>query len=127
MKSFIDLINEANYEINSISPDQLNTKLNDKNLVLVDVQSKDTVQEKGMIEGAIHANRGFLEFYADQRQENPFKKSELDPEKELIIYCGGGGQGALATKTLKDMGFKSVFNLEGGANAWVSSGYKLVK
>ena len=80
-----------------------------------------------MIPNAIHANRGFLEFYADQREDNPFRKREINNEKKIIVYCGAGGQGALATKTLQDMGFKDVSNLEGGSEAWVKAGYPLVK
>ena len=48
-------------------------------------------------------------------------------EKKIIVYCGVGDQGALATKTLQDMGFKDVSNLEGGSEAWVKAGYPLVK
>ena len=33
-------------------------------------------------------------------------KSEIDNNKKIILYCGAGGQGALATKTLQDMGFQ---------------------
>ena len=96
-------------------------------LVIIDVQSKDTVEKNGMIKGAVHANRGFLEFYADQREDNPFRKKELDPLKKVVIYCGAGGQGALATKTLQDMGFEDVSNLEGGVNSWLSNGNSLEK
>ena len=69
----------------------------------------------------------FLEFYADQREDNPFKKSEIDSNKKIIVYCGAGGQGALATKTLQDMGFQDVSNLEGGSDAWIKAGNKLTK
>ena len=85
------------------------------------------IEKVGMIPNAIHANRGFLEFYADQREDNPFKKSEIDNNKKIIVYCGAGGQGALATKTLQDMGFQDVSNLEGGSDAWIKAGNKLTK
>ena len=57
-----------------------------------------------------------------QSEENPFRISELDPSKQIVVYCGVGGQGALSAKTLKDMGFKNVSNLEGGVKAWKDSG-----
>ena len=79
-----------------------------------------------MIPNAIHANRGFLEFYADQRENNPFRIKEIDSSKKIIIYCGAGGQGALATKTLQDMGFSDVNNLQGGSEAWIKAGNKMV-
>ena len=46
-----------------------------------------------MIKNAIHANRGFLEFYFDQRADNPFKKIDVKSDSKIIIYCGAGGQG----------------------------------
>ena len=74
MKSFPELIKEANDQINTVSVEELQSVIDDPNLILVDVQSKDAVEENGMIKNAIHANRGFLEFYFDQRADNPFKK-----------------------------------------------------
>ena len=127
MKSFIDLLSEANSEIKTISVDDLKLISDDPQTQIIDVQSKDVIDNSGMIPNAIHANRGFLEFYADQREDNPFKKREINSEKKIIVYCGAGGQGALATKTLQDMGFKDVSNLEGGSEAWVKAGYPLVK
>ena len=127
MKSFIDLLSEANSEIKTISVDELKLISDDPQTQIIDVQSKDVIDNSGMIPNAIHANRGFLEFYADQREDNPFRKREINNEKKIIVYCGAGGQGALATKTLQDMGFKDVSNLEGGSEAWVKAGYALVK
>ena len=125
MKDFPQLIKEANEQIKSISVDELKSLINEPNLIIIDVQSKEAIVENGMIQNAVHANRGFLEFYVDQRADNPFKKIEVKPESKIVIYCGAGGQGALATKTLKDMGFKDVSNLEGGSNAWIKAGNKL--
>ena len=122
MKNFVQLINEANEQINTVSVKELQSIIDDPNLILVDVQSKEAVEESGMIKNAIHANRGFLEFYFDQRADNPFKKIDVKSDSKIIVYCGAGGQGALATKTLVDMGFSDVSNLEGGSGAWVEAG-----
>jgi len=35
--------------------------------------------------------------------------------------CAAGGQAALTGKTLKDMGYNSVFNV-GGISDWINSG-----
>lgn len=127
MKNFPDLLKEANEQIKTVSVDELKSFINDPNLIIIDVQSKEAIKENGMIPNAIHANRGFLEFYIDQRPDNPFKKIDVKPENKIVVYCGAGGQGALATKTLQDMGFNSVSNLEGGSGAWVQAGNKLTK
>ena len=127
MKNFPQLIKEANEEINTVSVEELQSFINDPNLIIIDVQSKDAVEKSGMIKNAAHCNRGFLEFYFDQRPDNPFKKLDVKPENKIVVYCGAGGQGALATKTLQDMGFKNVSNLEGGSNAWLEAGNRLIK
>ena len=127
MKSFPQLIKEANDQIKTISVEEFKSVVNDPSFIIIDVQSKDAVEESGMIPNAIHCNRGFLEFYFDQRPDNPFKKLDVKPEDKMVVYCGAGGQGALATKTLQDMGFKNVSNLKGGSNAWIEAGNTLTK
>jgi hydroxyacylglutathione hydrolase len=43
------------------------------------------------------------------------------------VTCSWGGRGSLATSILKRRGFKTVFNLLGGMNAWKSLSYPLEK
>ncbi|MDA8132857.1 MAG: ThiF family adenylyltransferase [Elusimicrobia bacterium] len=42
----------------------------------------------------------------------------LSPEEELVLYCKGQSKSAAAWKALNSMGFKNVFVLEGGIDAW---------
>ena len=127
MKTFLELLEQANSEINQISCTKLKQELGSNNLVIVDVRSKEIIQSDGIIEGSVNIPRGMLEFHADQREENPFRRTELDPNKKIVLYCGAGGQSALSSKTLQDMGFSNVFNLTGGTNAWVEAGFELKK
>ena len=127
MKTFPELLEEANAEIKSVSPEELKQKLDNKEIILVDVRSKDVIEAEGQIEGSVHIPRDMLEFHADQRPDNPLRKEELDPEKKIVVYCGVGGQGTLSTKTLQDMGYSDVSNLTGGTKAWVEAGFILKK
>ena len=127
MKTFPELLQQANAEIKSITALELNEEKNNENLVIIDVRSKEIIQSDGMIEGAINVPRGMLEFHADQREDNPFRVTDINPNKKLVLYCGVGVQSALSTKTLQDMGFNNVYNLTGGANGWVEAGFKLNK
>ena len=127
MKTFPELLEEANAEIKSVSPEELKQQLDNKEIILVDVRSKDAIEAEGQIEGSVHVPRDMLEFHADQRPDNPLKKEELDPEKKIVVYCGVGGQGTLSTKTLQDMGYSDVSNLTGGTKAWVEAGFNLKK
>jgi len=127
MKTFLQLLEQANSEIKQISCSELNQEIGSDNLVLVDVRSKEVIQADGMIEGSINIPRGMLEFHADQREDNPFRRTELDPNKKIVLYCGAGGQSSLSSKTLQDMGFTNVYNLTGGTKAWVEAGFNLKK
>ena len=127
MKTFPELLEEANAEIKSVSPEELKQQLDNEEIILVDVRSKEAIEAEGQIEGSVHVPRDMLEFHADQRPDNPLKKKELDPEKKIVVYCGVGGQGTLSTKTLQDMGYKDVSNLSGGTSAWVKAGFELKK
>ena len=127
MKTFPELLEEANAEIKSVSPEEVKQQLDNEEIILVDVRSKDVIEAEGQIEGSIHVPRDMLEFHADQRPDNPLRKEELDPEKKIVVYCGVGGQGTLSTKTLQDMGYSDVSNLSGGTKAWVEAGFNLKK
>ena len=127
MKTFPELLEKANAEIKSVSPEEVKQQLDNEEIILVDVRSKDVIEAEGQIEGSIHVPRDMLEFHADQRPDNPFRKEELNPEKKIVVYCGVGGQGTLSTKTLQDMGYSDVSNLTGGTKAWVEAGFNLKK
>jgi rhodanese-related sulfurtransferase len=127
MKTFPELLEEANAEIKSVNAEELKQQLDNEEIILVDVRSKDVIEAEGQIEGSIHVPRDMLEFHADQRPDNPLRKEELNPEKKIVVYCGVGGQGTLSTKTLQDMGYSDVSNLTGGTKAWVEAGFNLKK
>lgn len=43
---------------------------------------------------------------------------ELDPEREIVVYCHHGNRSAFAVQFLKNQGFETVLNLAGGIDAW---------
>ncbi|RPJ79318.1 MAG: rhodanese-like domain-containing protein [Alphaproteobacteria bacterium] len=45
---------------------------------------------------------------------------------KILVYCKVGGRGAAASQMLVDAGYKKVYNLQGGIDAWVSAGYPTV-
>ena len=49
-----------------------------------------------------------------------------NPDKEYVVFCGVGGQGTLATKTMKDMGVKNVKNITGGMKEWEKIKQKII-
>ena len=116
MKKFEDLMSVKN-EIENISATEAKKKLNDPNVQFIDVRDKESYS-KGTIGNAIHLDRGFLEFYLAEGSPLENKFFRENPDKEYIVFCGVGGQGALSTKTMREMGIKNVKNISGGITEW---------
>jgi rhodanese-related sulfurtransferase len=51
-------------------------------------------------------------------KELPNRLQELDKNKQIIVHCQMGGRSSRATAYLLEQGFKNVFNLRGGIQAW---------
>ena len=116
MKKFEDLMSVKN-EIENVTAEEAKEKLNDPNVQFIDVRDKESF-EKETIGNAMHLDKAFLEFYLAEGSplENEFFKN--NPDKEYVVFCGVGGQGTLATKTMQDMGIKNVKNITGGMAEW---------
>ena len=50
------------------------------------------------------------------------KTSNLDKTKPVFVYCKVGGRSAQAANKLAEMGFKEIYNLEGGILKWNAAG-----
>lgn len=46
------------------------------------------------------------------------KMAKLDKNKPVLVYCQGGVRSAKAAAVLKEMGFKEVYDLQGGYGSW---------
>ena len=113
------LLTEANKEIKLLSFSESKNLIENSNTVIIDVREESEVNNLGIVKGAIHIPRGLLEFKLEPNSiNNPIN---INRETNILIYCAGGYRSALAAKTLKDLGFKNVFNL-GGFSDWVAAG-----
>lgn len=86
--------------------------------VLLDVRTPQEFMQ-GHIKGA-----ELMNFYDQDFQDN-LKK--LDKETPVYVYCRSGARSGNAAKMMKQMGFKSVYNLQGGMNMWQRSGQDVAK
>ena len=57
------------------------------------------------------------------------RASQLPQAKDarILVYCRSGAESAQAAQTLLGLGYTNVWNLDGGMNAWQSSGRTLVQ
>ena|SRR5947209_7194804 len=51
------------------------------------------------------------------------QKDKLASDKEIVIICQMGSRSALACEFAAALGFKDLYNVEGGTEAWVKAGY----
>ena len=82
----------------------------DGNDQILDVRTKKEFA-KGHIKGALNIdywNPKFLDLV----------KSDFDKSIPLLVYCAGGGRSAMASERLKKKGYKLIYDLEGGYEAY---------
>ena len=126
IKSSIELVNKALNEIKTLQPHEVK-ELNDKSqCTLIDIRDIRELWKEGTIKGALHIPRGMLEFWLDP-QSQYYNKDKFSPEKKLILFCAAGMRSALATKTLKDMGYQNVAHVNGGFGSLTNQGFEIVK
>ena len=114
VKSKQEIGTEAKSKAPHISSQQLAGYISGKEeIVLLDIRT-EAEYEAGHIQGAQWFPRGKLEYYIQE-----FIK---DSNSRIVLYCRTGGRSALATLTLKDMGYTNVVDLDGGFKEWVAEG-----
>jgi len=119
-KGYKQLISEARAKIRTLSLEESARRLDDPNVVFVDIRDVREVEREGMIPGALHAPRGMLEFWVDP--DSPYYKDIFGSGKEFVLYCASAWRSSLATATLQDMGLQPVAHVEGGFKAWKAAG-----
>src|SRR5690349_11458351 len=85
---------------------------------VLDVRTADEYKE-GHLAGAI-----MIDFYKDDFKT---KLSKLDKSKPVFVYCAGGGRSGSAREIMEGMGFKQIYDLQGGMKAWTKAGKPVIK
>ncbi len=92
-----------------ITPAELHEKLaRGDDFLLVDTRTVRELKKTGIIPGAIHIP-------IDDLRD---RFSDLDPEKETILYCAVGLRSYVGNRLLAMKDFKNVKALTGGINSW---------
>ncbi len=121
-KGAMDLVAEAKQQVENLTPEQVAAELDKGEATLVDIREPQE-HSGGVIEGAVSAPRGMLEFYADP--DLPYHRPEFERDRRIILHCASGGRSALAAKTLQEMGYTNVAHLDGGIKKWAEEGRPL--
>ena len=128
-KTFSGMVEKSREGLEIIDSHALNDMIENKeDMVIIDVNDKEDVDQRGMVEGALNISLGTLYYKADENVPEDFKDQRIqDRNKKVVVTCGLGLCAAIGGKLLKDMGFKDVSLLEGGVTKWQEDGYKLKK
>ena len=89
----------------------------DSSFVLIDVRTPEEFAE-GHITDALN-----IDYY--QAFEDSVKY--LSQERTYFLYCRSGSRSAKSRKIMTELGFKQVYDLEGGITNWKEKGYKVVE
>ena len=92
------------------SPQAFEQLMSAGNEQLLDVRTQDEFNA-GHLEGAMNIDIWSPSFMKEV-------KSSFDRSKPLLIYCAGGGRSAMAAEDLSKKGFKLIYDLEGGIEAF---------
>ena len=120
MKTVKQLMEAANSRVRTVTVPEALPLVNDGNTVFIDLRDSAELQREGKIPGAVHVNRGMLEFVLDA--SSPYHNPVFASGKNLIFYCASGGRSALAADTAQAMGLSRVSHLGGGFKAWIGAG-----
>lgn len=99
----------------NVTPDRLAEMLTHKDFTLLNVKTPYV----GEIDGT--------DLYIPYDQLSA-QASQLPADKsaKILVYCWSGVESKQAAQTLLSLGYTNVWNLDGGMNAWQSSGRTLV-
>jgi adenylyltransferase/sulfurtransferase len=112
-----DLLAKTKKEIREVSVQDVNARIQNNGVALVDVREKEEWDE-GHLPGATFIPRGHL--------ESRIEKAVPEKNHPVILYCAGGTRSAYAAKTLQDLGYKDVVSMAGGYGEWKNAGLPFV-
>lgn len=113
------IIKESYKEVRAVTPAELKEMLDDDvELIVLDIRE---IEQRA--EGTIPT----LNKYEMTRGQLEFGIMTMIEDKNTLIvsFCRDGPRGALASRTLIDMGYKNATYLQGGLKAWAVAGYKI--
>ncbi len=74
--------------------------------------------------GEIAATDAFIPY---NEVEKNISKFPADKSAKIVLYCRSGHMGAMAAEMLVKLGFKNIWNLEGGMIAWENAGNTILQ
>lgn len=90
----------------------------DPKVIVLDIRTPDEFSA-GHIKGAKN-----VDFYAD---DFAARVAKLDKDKSYLVHCASGGRSGKSLELFKQLGFKSIYHLDGGFKGWQKAGEPVEK
>jgi rhodanese-related sulfurtransferase len=101
-----------------VSPQEASNLVNHEEALIIDLRSGDAFR-KGHIHGSENVSADKL--------DGEIARLEKQGDKPLILVCELGNQSGTVGRKLQSRGFKRVYRLRGGIDAWIGNHMPLVK
>lgn len=98
----------------NLSPDELKAMMEEEDFTFINVHIP--------FQGDIPDTDLSIPF--DEIEDNLVKLPD-DKDARIVLYCRSGNMSRTASRTLVDLGYTDVWNLEGGFKAWQAAGYPM--
>ena len=95
-----------------ITVSELKQVMQNEDIFLVDVHTPKQLHIKG--------TDLFIPYNEVEKFQNKLPK---DKNMAIYLYCEGGPMGNAAARSLHDLGYTNLINLEGGSRAWKKAGF----
>lgn len=92
--------------------------------IVIDIREPGEVRATGKAACALHIPMATLRTKCDPACDEC--AVELKNDKPVILYCASGGRASMATRLMKQLGHKQVWNL-GGLSHWQAAGGKITR
>ena len=100
--------------IETVSPERASEIIDGGDgVVVLDIRTPEEFAE-ARLAGAVN-----IDFYADDFQD---RLAELDKGTDYVLYCRTGNRTSTAREMMRDLGFSSVHEVDGGIVNWYESG-----
>ncbi|WP_026600761.1 rhodanese-like domain-containing protein [Methylomonas sp. 11b] len=94
-----------------VTAPELNQLMQRQDIFLVDVHTPEQRHIKG--------TDAFIPYNSVEKHLDKLPQDKTTP---IYLYCEGGPMGNAAAKTLHELGYEHLSNLEGGSKAWAKAG-----
>ena len=117
MKTFSQLVEEARTQVTEIMPWDLADKLNDDELLLVDI--REPYEFDAMhIAGSINVPRGILETACEYNYEETVPVLADARDQQVVLVCRSGNRSIFAAQVLQTLGYQHPVSLKTGLRGW---------